>query len=253
MSRSHALGLCAAMFITSSALAAGWECKPGSFGTGGSALRIEERKVTESFHGVSVRGSMCVEYVQGPQVSIRLEGEPEMLSQVETVVEKGALVIGEKRGFSWPRAWNNKPLRAIVTAPSLDSLAVAGSGDLVAAKWAGDTLRTAVAGSGDIRVEGMEAKAVSAAISGSGDIRLAGKTDSVKASVAGSGDIDTSRLAANDVSVKIAGSGDAKVWAQKELVASIAGSGDVGYYGDAQVKRKVAGNGSVKRLGDRPN
>jgi hypothetical protein len=242
----------AALFAMHCAEAAPWDCKPGSFGTGPGSLKIETRTVDEAFKGIAVRGAICVEFVQGPTVSIKLEGDPEVLAEIETSVQRNTLVIGERRGFRMPKGWSNKPLRGIVTAPVAESLTVAGSGDLIATTVTTGALKTSVAGSGDVRIDKITAQSVAASVAGSGDIRLGGTADVLRASVAGSGDIDASRLASSEVSVKIAGSGDAKVWAQKTVSASIAGTGDIGYYGDPQVSKKIAGSGSVRRLGEKP-
>jgi hypothetical protein len=233
--------------------ASSWNCKPGSFGTGPGSLKVEERAVAGTFKGIAVRNAACVEFVQGPTVNIKVEGSAEALEQLEVAIERESLVIGEKRG-SWNGwySWGKTPIRVLVTAPSIEALAVAGSGDLYSAKVDVERIKVSVAGSGDIMLQNLSAKSVTASVAGSGDVRLAGKVQSAKFSVAGSGDIDTTRLETAQASISVAGSGDAKVWVTGALAVSVAGSGTVSYFGTPQVSSRTAGSGTVKRLGDRP-
>jgi hypothetical protein len=245
--------LCATLpFGATAALA--WNCKPGSFGTGPGSLKVEERSIAGTFKGIAVRGAACVEYVQGPTVSVKVEGTPEVLEHLETVIERESLVIGERRSSgSWWGGWNNKsPVRVVVTAPSIETMAVAGSGDLCSAKIDVERIKLSVAGSGDITLQQLLAKSLTASVAGSGDIRVAGKAQSAKMSVAGSGDIDSTKLEAAEMTISVAGSGDARVWVTGALAISVAGTGAVSYYGSPSVSSRTAGTGTVKRLGDRP-
>lgn len=233
--------------------ASSWNCKPGSFGTGPGSLKIEERTVGSEFKGIAVRNGACVEFVQGSAVNIKVEAAPEVLEQLEIAVERNALVIGEKRSGNWNwGSWGNRPVRVLVTAPNIESMAVAGSGDIISTKLTADRIKLSVAGSGDLALQNLTANSVNASVAGSGDIRLAGKVQSIKVSVAGSGDIDTTRLEASDASISVAGSGDAKVWVTSALAVSVAGSGTVSYYGNPQLSSRTAGSGTVKKVGDRP-
>jgi Putative auto-transporter adhesin, head GIN domain len=245
--------LLAVLCIGSASAASTWKCGPGSFGTGPGTLKIEERTVASSFNGIAVRNGACVEYVQGPTVSIKIEARQETLDMLELSVERESLVIGDKKGSSWT-SWTQSrgPVRVLVTAPSIERLAVAGHGDLYAASLEGDRIKLSVAGSGDILLPNMQAKSVTISVAGSGDVRVGGKTQSAKVSVAGSGDIDATRLEAVDASVSVAGSGDAKMWVTNSLAVSVAGSGTVAYYGNPQLTSRTAGSATLKRLGDKP-
>lgn len=229
-----------------------WNCQPGSFGTGPGKLTTEDRTPTETFTSIGLSNGACVEYIQGDKVSVKVESEPEILKELEILVENGSLKIRDKKNgkwFSWNSSGNgNKVLRVVVTAPQLAAVAVAGSGDVVNAGMKAGDLKFSVAGSGDIHFKNLSAAAVAGAVAGSGDIKVHGKAQSLKASIAGSGDIDSSGLEAETVSVSIAGSGDAKVWASSTLSVSIAGSGDVAYKGSPTVKKSVVGAGSIKQL-----
>jgi hypothetical protein len=186
----------------------------------------ENRPVTD-FTEVGVSAPIDVHVTQGDSHALVLEGDPEVLARIETVVENGRLKIRTVKG---PQGWNTtRKTTARVTARRIDALAVAGSGDISAPSLTGEALKVSIAGSGDIRVGG----------------KVAGLT----ASIAGSGDIRASELEAQNVKVTIAGSGDATVRARQALSVNVSGSGDVRYYGDPTVEKAIMGSGSVRRAG----
>jgi hypothetical protein len=186
----------------------------------------ENRPVTD-FTEVGVSAPIDVHVTQGDAHALVLEGDPEVLARIETVVENGRLKIRTVKGL---QGWNaHRKITARVTARRIEALAVAGSGDISAPSITGEALKVSIAGSGDIRV--------------------GGKVGGLTASIAGSGDIRASELEAQNVKVTIAGSGDATVRARQALSVNVSGSGDVRYYGDPTVEKAIMGSGSVRRAG----
>ena len=191
------------------------------------AADTRESRLVADFTEIGVSAPIDVQVTQGESPELTLEGDPEVLARIETVVENGRLRIRTRAGDSrW--SWHGKA-KARVTARRIEALAVAGSGDINAPSITGEALKVSIAGSGDVRV--------------------GGKVDRLTASIAGSGDIRADRLDAQRVKVTIAGSGDATVRARQALSVSVAGSGDVRYYGDPTVEKAVLGSGSVRRVG----
>lgn len=209
---------------------------------GNGQAASEQRQPTE-FDAVQTH-SLTVVVRQGSAASVTVQADSNLLPLLETVVEKGALVVRWQKGSNI--STRVKPV-VTVTAVKLASLAVLGSGDL-----SGDQLRTPalacrVDGSGDLRLTGLTTDALTVAISGSGDVQAAGSATRLQISIAGSGDVKTRDLKADEVKVRIAGSGDADVQAQRTLEVAIAGSGDVVWTGAASLKKSIAGSGSITR------
>lgn len=190
------------------------------------AADTRESRPVADFTEIGVSAPIDVHVTQGEPAELTLEGDPEVLARIETVVENGRLKIRTRAGDPW--RWHRKA-KARVTARRIEALAVAGSGDINAPSITGEALKVSIAGSGDVRV--------------------GGKVEGLTASIAGSGDIRADRLDAQRVRVTIAGSGDATVRARQALSVSVAGSGDVRYYGDPTVEKAVLGSGSVRRVG----
>ena len=225
-----------------------WDWGFGAKVSGSGNIKSERRNVS-GFTGISLAVPASADVVQGGSEGISIETDDNILPLIETVVDGGQLKIRFK---DRNMAVSTKTLRMTINVKTIDSLSVAGSGDLRAAKLQTTKLKSSIAGSGDVRIASLDADTLTVSIAGSGDFSAGGKANQVKAEIAGSGDLRIDKLAANNVKLSIAGSGDAAVWAKDTLTISVAGSGDVTYYGDAKVSQSVAGSGSVKRLGNAP-
>lgn len=191
----------------------------------GAADRRETRPLGAEFTAIGLSAPVKLHVTQGTTPTLELQGDEAALADLETVVEGSTLKIRLKKDV---HRWNHK-VEARVTAPRIDSLAIAGSGDIHAPSITGDSLKVS--------------------ISGSGDVKLGGKVSGLTANISGSGDIRAGDLEAQRVSVSIAGSGDATVRARESLNVSVAGSGDVRYFGDPAVTKSVLGSGKVRRAG----
>ena len=228
-------------------LAAGAAAAMGSI-TGSGKLATEARGAS-GFTGIALAISGRVEVTQGDKESVSVTADDNLLPEIETVVEGGVLKI---RWRNRVNIMHSTSIRIAVTAKSIETLAVGGSGDIVSAALRTRDLKVSIGGSGNVRLSSLTAAALTVSIGGSGDFTGEGTADSLTANVAGSGDIKAGRLATQNVKVNVAGSGDATVWAKGDLNVSVAGSGDVKYYGDPTVKSAIVGSGSLKRLGSAP-
>ncbi|HRD46808.1 MAG TPA: DUF2807 domain-containing protein [Caulobacter sp.] len=117
-------------------------------------------------------------------------------------------------------------LRITVTAPTVNSFSVNGSGDL--------------------DIQGYDQPKMTVAVQGSGDVTGVGKTQTLELGVVGSGSIDVGELAAGDAEVDLSGSGDATVNANGTVKIAIAGSGGVKLRAKpASLTSEISGSGDV--------
>jgi hypothetical protein len=209
-----------------------------------------ETRPVSGFTGISLAAPIKVELVQGDTESLVLEGDEATLAEIETVVEQGVLKIRTRSGFE---SRHVSKARARVAAKTIDSLRIAGSGDIDAQQLRSNVLKVAVSGSGDVRIGTLAASSIEVSVAGSGDVLVGGKVDSVSTSIAGSGDVKAGKLETNNAKVSIAGSGDVAVWAKQSLNVKIVGSGDVRYYGDPAITQSILGSGSLRRAGAAPS
>ena len=229
-----------------------------------AADTTEERDV-EDFDGVAfaVPGKLYLE--QGEEY-LRLEGDEDLLAEIITEVKDGTLVIRRESSI-WTRSRGT--LTAYVGIEDLESLAVAGSGDLIAEDLKAGDLEIKVSGSGEVTIEQLQAEDVEmkvsgsgaisiedmtgedleATIAGSGRIEVGGEVEAQDIRISGSGDFRGQDLSTTSTSVVVSGSGDVDVRAEDELDVMISGSGSVRYGGDPSISKVVSGSGSVKPAG----
>ena len=250
-----------ALLLGSASVAQAWDTK-----------RIKESKnyVTkeikvDNFTQIALTGSPTVYFTQKsgkPEVKVYTSDN---IAEVLDIYEKdGTLHIGFKKGYSV----NYTKLDINVSAETLNSISIAGSGEIYlknglktdrfrasiagSGDIAGDHIRceeleTQIAGSGDLTLTDIQCTDVSATVAGSGDMTLRElKTVQLKASVAGSGDL-TVKGQSSEASYSVAGSGDmhASDLVAKRVEASVSGSGDIRCHATDYLKARTAGSGEL--------
>jgi hypothetical protein len=218
----------------------------------GSGQIVKTSRSAPGFTGIAVEAPAKVTVVQvfdaGLAESIVIETDHNMIPLLETVVERGQLIIRFPRTSG---SITTTVLNVTVTTRVIEKLAVAGVGTIISAKLQSTTLQCSIGGSGDVRIAQLQTDKLRVNVAGSGGFEAAGRAAEVDASIAGSGDIKAGKLAAERISISIAGSGNATVRANAALNVNIVGSGDVAYYGDARVTQALAGSGKVRQLRER--
>ncbi len=212
----------------------------------GNIVTIERN--TGDYDGVALSGWFDVDLVEGNEGEITLKGEENLLEYIITEVKDGKLVIKTEKGINLKTSGWNSEIRITVPVESINSVSMAGSGDIVGkTKIKTDNFSTAMSGSGDITLD-LDTDSISASMSGSGDIKLSGTTRDFDATISGSGDIEAYDLEADNVSATISGSADIQVTANKSIKARVSGSGDISYRGNPEkVDTKTSGSGDISK------
>jgi Putative auto-transporter adhesin, head GIN domain len=190
----------------------------------GSGTAKSETRAVAPFSKIDLNGSPDVDVTVGPANSVEVTADDNLLPMIETTVSGETLKIGSKGSYS-----TSLGVKIKITAPSLDALAISGSGD--------------------VHVKGLKAGEMEAKITGSGNVTLNGGVDRLRVRILGSGDVRAADLAAKDVQVSVTGSGNASVRASEQLDASVAGSGNVRFAGNPpRVQKHVTGSGDIDPL-----
>jgi hypothetical protein len=236
-----------------------------------SAQNREVRNV-EKFTKISFRYPGKLYLKQGPTQKVELEGDEDILKEVETEVDGSRLVIGkEGKWFKWDNE-DSKKITVYITMPNIEGVNVSGSGTIIGqSKIKTNDLDLNVSGSGSLFLDADATGEVDADVSGSGDIDLkgnfgsfsssvsgsgkvilsatireqasfgvsgsgrieaSGSADNVKTNISGSGKVMAADLETNRCEVRISGSGDVEIAVKNELDANISGSGSVSYRGN---------------------
>ncbi len=222
----------------------------GSKTVAGSGHAGSVKRELGSFHQVSLNLPSTVELVQGDSESVVIDADDNLLPLVETVVKSGELIIRPVKGVNLA---HGTKIKLRLNARSIDTLTLAGSVDVSAARLLSPRFKADIAGAGSITIQDLKSDTVAVSIAGSGRFEVRGDTKAMDVNISGSGDVLTSRLSAQDVKVSIAGTGNAKLWVHNSLSISIAGSGDVEYYGEGTLKDKsVMGSARIRLVGTTP-
>ena len=211
----------------------------------------KETRDVGNFDEIMMRISGKVYVTQGDKNEVILEGDDDLLSEIETDVRSGRLVIKSRRN-NW-RFWNSRSrgrLSVYITVKELNGAYISGSGDIIGQ----NTIKTddfvaSIAGSGDIDMD-LDAEYVRASISGSGNIELQGKSDRAKLAISGSGKYLAEKLTVGEYQVGMSGSGRGSIYVDGgDLDVRISGSGKVYYMGNPRsVNSSVSGSGSVRKI-----
>lgn len=216
-------------------------------GVRGSGDVVEETREVRAFTGVTLAtiGNLYIE--QGDEEGLRIEAEDNLLPYFEVEVDGGMLEIGAKPGVNLRPT---VPVNFYLTVKGLDTIRLAGSGDVEVLDLEAGDLAVTVSGSGDVNMPDLDADELKAVIAGSGDLSVSGQVDEQEITISGSGGIEARKLACAAATVRITGSGSVTVWVSDHLDVTISGSGSVRYIGSPTVETTVTGSGSIRQISD---
>jgi len=218
------------------------------FATAGFSKGKEAEQETRDLKGFTkvsfgVPGNLYINL--GSEFKVVLEGDKDLLNDIETEVSGGRLVI-KKDDWGWN---NNERVTVYVTMPEISGLGVSGSGraeikDIVKTS----DLSLSVSGSGKLYTGGLEVTTLSSSISGSGDVIIGGSGNAASAEIAisGSGNYSGDPLKIGTAEIRISGSGSCSCNVSGSLKASVSGSGNVNYLGNPKIDARVSGSGRVR-------
>ena len=182
----------------------------------------------------------------GPEFKLVIEGDKDVLEDIETVVSGDRLNIKKD---NWNLNFDNERVTINLTMPELEGVGVSGSGKAqITDPVEADDLSLSVSGSGKLFTSDLNVDNFSSAISGSGDIILGsgGSIDRGEISISGSGGFSGEGIEIDNLEVSISGSGDCRCRAGDSLEARVSGSGNITYIGNPKVDARVSGSGHVR-------
>ncbi len=212
-------------------------------GTGGmDGVTLAELDVSaEAPTGVALVGPDNISVSRGDRFDVDVTGDADAVDAVRFELDGDTLKVGRMKnaGRDLGKA------QVLVVLPSLRTIALAGSGDVVSDHFDGDG-EVSIAGSGTARLGQIATQKLEVAIAGSGSVEGEGSTDTLEVSVAGSGSTRLAGLKAGNADVSIAGSGDVAFASDGKVDASIMGSGDVAVTGNATCTVSAMGSGKLR-------
>lgn len=199
-----------------------------------------------AFDRIALSGSPDIQVNVGSAVSVRAEGDQDVIDRLEVVVENNQLQVRIREGSSgWFSFHHSRGVKLYVTVPSLAAVSIGGSGDVRVDRVQGARFDGSITGSGDMEIGALAVGDAAFSVTGSGDIRGTGRAERANVSVTGSGDIDLSGLETGDATLAVAGSGNIGIRATRTATVQIHGSGDVTVAGPARCTVSKAGSGDA--------
>ena len=213
----------------------------------GEGPTVTQAYSVSNFTSVDAGIDAEVYYTQGSSYSVQINGQQNVLNQIETPVVGGELRLQFRNMFT---IWHHAPITVYVTSPYLSGMGINGSGHFYAlSPTTSSTLSLKVNGSGSISVANYTGQSLSANISGSGDITVSGGSVSAESlQISGSGTMDMLGVKAVSASTQTSGSGKTTVNVSNSLDVRISGSGDVYYTGNPAIYTSISGSGKVMKL-----
>jgi len=169
------------------------------------------------FDAIEIGGAYRLDVIVGEDFSIELSGPAAEMERVEATLKNGALVLGSRKRLRG----DAKGVKAVVTMPALNRLAVSGVADA--------------------DISGVRAKDFKLDLSGVGEVIIAGSCDKLVARVSGVGEVDAQSFECRAVDVKVAGVGEARVYASESVAAEVSGMGGIVVYGSPKSVDKRGG------------
>jgi hypothetical protein len=236
----YILLLCAALV---SAGCAGMTLPPGS----GNVVR-EERSVAE-FTAISVCCGMQLEFTQGDQTTVELEGDDNLLAEVETVMEGDQLIVRFQRPFTVFSFMGNERIRVYVTAPTLEGLDLSGGAHGKAAAIETETLRLMASGGSQVDIDLLQADDFVVDLSGGAEVAITDGTvvrQAVEAS--GGSQYHLENVQSSSAELNFSGGSQATIRVSETLRIDASGGSQIAYHGAPTVDQNSSGGSQVRAL-----
>lgn len=193
-------------------------------GIKGSGTAKTETRSVSGFKEVKARGAINLDISIGPEYSLTIEADDNLLEHIQTDVSGGALVIESRNERINPKT----KINVKVTMPELVDLEISGASTGKASGVKTDKLGLEISGASKVTIDG-EVRELNATASGASSINAEGlKTENADADSSG----------ASSITVNATG----------DLKANASGASSVTYVGDPKsLKQNSSGASSVKK------
>ena len=199
----------------------------------------------QSFTSVESDIVANVIYTQANTVSVRAEGDKELIDNIRITEKNGELKISHNKKL---RTKARKNLTIYLSSPTITKLDIDGVGNWnMKGKVVAENLNIDFDGVGNFEALELQSINIKASYEGVGNLTLGGTTDFLEITAEGVGSINSQKLKAKSTVVKSSGVGSVKCYASESIDLDNTGIGSITYYGNPEVKKtKNSGIGKIK-------
>lgn len=190
--------------------------------------------------------------VQGEREALEIEASQAFRERVRAEMRGDTLDIHlDDDWWAWvnPQYWGNYQARYTLYLREIDSLKVAGAGNVVAPELSTTRLELVQSGVGNLVVRKLNAEVLFVRQAGLGNIEVNGFAGNQEIELAGAGSYQANKLECRSAQVRLSGLGNATLWVTEELNAVLSGAGNIEYMGNPQVTQRVSGLGKIQKVG----
>jgi hypothetical protein len=214
----------------------------GPFGIRGEGPIVERKVDLDNLEGISLPGSAKIFLSQGEDQEVRIEGQENIIDNLNLDVRSNIWHIGNKKPV-----WQSETLKIFITIATIKSIKISGSGSVKSESHFTNLkdLDIRISGSGKLDMD-FDVREVTANISGSGDMIMKGLAKEMNLTISGSGEIHAYELQSERADVRISGSGSMFLSVKDQLDANVSGSGNITYKGNPKTNTSVSGSGNIR-------
>jgi hypothetical protein len=186
----------------------------------GSGVLKTEKRDLKGFDQIDVSAAIQLNFATGPQTTVEVSSDDNLLPLVVTEVKDGTLIIAMKGSTSTRIGTTVK-----VSAPKLKALTASGASKAT--------------------LSGVAEKALRLDVSGASEVTASGTADRLEIECAGASRVNAMKLTAQTVVVKASGASTAEVQTVQELDADASGASTIRYEGSPAKKKENTSGAST--------
>jgi hypothetical protein len=216
----------------------------------GSGNIIREARGAHGFTRIEACCGMEIKLTQEDRFSLELEGDDNLLEEIETLVRGDTLVVRYLRDQA--AYLPTRGIQVYLSMPEIERVELSGGGELRSDRLQADFLSIQMSGGSHAFIDFLLAGSLDVEISGGGSIRLAGgEVGRQTVDLSGGSGIFARDLKTQDTVIQISGGGQGEVWATELLDADLSGGSQLEYYGHPRVAEETSGGSTLSSRGDK--
>jgi Putative auto-transporter adhesin, head GIN domain len=206
----------------------------------GSGVIKEETRTVGDFSSVDIGQAIQATITVGPETSVRIEGDDNILPILKTEVRDGKLETSFENGVS---VWTDKPIMMTITTPKLTAIGASGASKVTAIVKPTDSFKVDSSGASHVDVTGVESDKLELGASGASQVTVAGTTKKLAVEMSGASQIHANSVPAESVSVHGSGASQAEVQTNGSIKGDLSGATSVNVTGKPE-KKDVSTSGA---------
>lgn len=239
----------------------------------GSGNVVSETRDVSGFERVEVCCGMHLVLIQGDQDQLTLEGEDNILREIETFVRGETLIVRYRSTTLFPLRFfdllrTNRPVMVYLQMVNVRGVDISGGGTLETEGIANERITLNFSGGSTSAIGELEAEDVGVNASGGSEVEIdliavdsldidlsgggrvtigAGTVTEQQVTVSGGGHYLASGVEGQSANLEVSGGSVAEVWVMESLDVEASGGSHVEYLGNPSIDQELSGGSEVNR------